>query len=710
MIKGMKEKFKKSRTGTPAWIKNFSALLLVLMVAELAAFMLSYKNLNQSIQNERISAVRQISVLVSEKLILLREHYEHELKQSKEFLVNADISTLEEAEDVLMGAEDLYLLAEDGTCVSLKGEPIVFSSTDILQELRHSAEISSDICTVQTKGDFWIFSVPLPHVMIEGNAIAGLLKLVDLENYADITATAIFDGQGASYVVDENGVVLLRPSSSKANDYFNGYNLIQLLHRESVSDQLVRSLEQALENHTETEIIVPIQEHIWMIQSFPDDDRNIVMTIPISITAESTFAGMKHVIIMIATLILTLSVLFLIWVYYYVSREQKMKLENEKSAMKSDFMNKMSHDIRTPLNAIVGMHELALRSINNPSTVTDCLNKAKKSSEYLISIINDVLDMSRIESGKMQVSNTAFNMRELLDTVIQLETNPAKEKKLDLQLDCPSSIHADFLGDSIRIKQCLINLISNSIKFTPEHGTVSLTYEERGVDDSCSVVRFTVQDTGIGMSEAYMQRIFIPFEQEQSSFTSVYTGSGLGLSIVHNLVKLMKGTISVESKLNQGTKFVIELPLEKSDTPTENDSAEISELELSEILRGKRILLAEDNEINREIIIALLEEVGAVVDAAENGAIAAELFSGSSKGYYSIILMDIQMPVMNGLEAAKAIRNASHPDSKRIPIIALSANAFEEDIERSIQYGMQAHLTKPIDMDAINKVLIQYIR
>ena len=387
-----------------------------------------------------------------------------------------------------------------------------------------------------------------------------------------------------------------------------------------------------------------------------------------------------------------------------------MKLENEKSAMKSDFMNKMSHDIRTPLNAIVGMHELALRSINNPSTVTDCLNKAKKSSEYLISIINDVLDMSRIESGKMQVSNTAFNMRELLDTVIQLETNPAKEKKLDLQLDCPSSIHADFLGDSIRIKQCLINLISNSIKFTPEHGTVSLTYEERGVDDSCSVVRFTVQDTGIGMSEAYMQRIFIPFEQEQSSFTSVYTGSGLGLSIVHNLVKLMKGTISVESKLNQGTKFVIELPLEKSDTPTENDSAEISELELSEILRGKRILLAEDNEINREIIIALLEEVGAVVDAAENGAIAAELFSGSSKGYYSIILMDIQMPVMNGLEAAKAIRNASHPDSKRIPIIALSANAFEEDIERSIQYGMQAHLTKPIDMDAINKVLIQYIR
>lgn len=175
--------------------------------------------------------------------------------------------------------------------------------------------------------------------------------------------------------------------------------------------------------------------------------------------------------------------------------------------------------------------------------------------------------MSRIESGKMQVSNTAFNMRELLDTVIQLETNPAKEKKLDLLLDCPSSIHADFLGDSIRIKQCLINLISNSIKFTPEHGTVSLAYEERDIDDSSSVVRFTVQDTGIGKSEACMQRIFIPFEQERFSFTSVYTGSGLGLSIVHNLVKLMKGTISVESKLNQGTKFVIELPLEMSEPP-----------------------------------------------------------------------------------------------------------------------------------------------
>ena len=300
-------------------------------------------------------------------------------------------------------------------------------------------------------------------------------------------------------------------------------------------------------------------------------------------------------------------------------------------------------------------------------------------------------------------------MKELLDTVVQLEVYPASEKALTFRLDCPENIHPGFFGDAVRIKQCLINLTSNAIKFTPEQGTVTLTYREQMEDDRYTRVYFVVEDTGIGMSEGFMKQMFHPFEQEQSSLTSAHVGSGLGLAIVHSLVTLMNGTIHAESKINQGSRFVIELPLERtelSEAEPENERTD----ELPAYLLGKRILLAEDNEINREIVAELLTGLGFVVDGAANGAEALERFKQSSMGYYSIILMDIQMPVMNGLEAVAAIRKSAHMDAQRIPIIALSANAFEEDVEKSLANGMQAHISKPVDINTIKKLFVKYIR
>ncbi|WP_333685358.1 hybrid sensor histidine kinase/response regulator [Enterocloster lavalensis] len=684
--------------------------MTVLLTFEVLWFTSAYRHLSQSIQKERIDSIEQMSTLISEKLLLLRQNYEDKVRQAGHIIMDSHIRSFEQGRALLLAYDQLYLLAEDGTCISLTGEKIVMAESEEIRNLKTSDSVRTDFCTVHTKGDFWVFMSPLTDVTIEGKAYFGVIMLVDSNTYAEVAATALYENQGASYVVNQQGVIELRPTKSTANNYFGGYNLLNILRERKVDDKLVLALQRGIEERQEVNFSAKIGGETWRIQSFPDSWGNsIVITVPISITARTTFDGMRNVIIIIGLTLVSMVALALIWISYYVRKGQQIKLEQAKANLKSDFMNKVSHDIRTPLTAVIGLNDLLLHNADKPDIVADCARKAKKSGEYLVSIINDVLDLSRIESGKLRLSHTAFDMKELLDTVVQLEVYPASEKALTFRLDCPENIHPGFFGDAVRIKQCLINLTSNAIKFTPEQGTVTLTYREQMEDDRYTRVYFVVEDTGIGMSEGFMKQMFHPFEQEQSSLTSAHVGSGLGLAIVHSLVTLMNGTIHAESKINQGSRFVIELPLERtelSEAEPENERTD----ELPVYLLGKRILLAEDNEINREIVAELLTGLGFVVDGAANGAEALERFKQSSMGYYSIILMDIQMPVMNGLEAVAAIRKSAHMDAQRIPIIALSANAFEEDVEKSLANGMQAHISKPVDINTIKKLFVKYIR
>ncbi|WP_066452884.1 ATP-binding response regulator [Anaerotruncus rubiinfantis] len=709
MKRGMNSKIKNAGAEVLLRLRWVTILLAVLFIFETLLFTATYRHLNQSIQNERVESISQMSTLISEKLLLLRQNYEDKVRQAALVIANNHVQSLEQGRELLLGFENLYLLAEDGTCTSLSGERIVPPESEEIKKLRTSDEIRTDYCTVQTKGDFWVFMAPLRNAAIDNKKLIGVLMLVDSNTYAEIAATALYENLGASYVVNQQGVIELRPTKATANDYFGGYNLLHTLREKKVDEQQILALQWGLEERQEVEIIANIDEETWRIQSFPESGGNsIVIVVPISITARTTFDAMRSVIIMIGLTLSTVVALALVWIFYYVKKGQQSELEQEKTRLKSDFMNKVSHDIRTPLTAVIGLNDLLLHNADKPDIVVDCAQKAKQSGEYLVSIINDVLDLSRIESGKLRVSHTAFDMKELLDTVVQLETYPAGEKALNFRLVCPGTFHRGFLGDAVRIKQCLINLISNAIKFTPEQGTVTLTYREVQENGNYTRARFIVEDTGIGMSEAFMRQMFHPFEQEESSLISANVGSGLGLAIVHSLVTLMNGTIQAESKLNQGSRFIIELPLEKT-VLSETGPEDGRNGELPAYLHGKRILLAEDNEINREIVTALLTELGFVIDGVENGAEAVERFKNSTMGYYSIILMDIQMPVMNGLEAAAAIRGSAHMDGQSIPIIALSANAFEEDVEKSLACGMQAHISKPIEIEVIKKLFIRYI-
>lgn len=709
MKKDMNGKTEKAGADILPRLRRITILLAVLLIADIFLFTAAYRHLNHSIQNERIDSIEQMSTLISEKLLLLRQNYEDKVRQAALIISDNHVQSINQGQTMLLTYDKLYLLAEDGSCISLTGEKIVLSETEEIKKLRTSDEVRTDFCTVHTKGDFWVFMSPLSNVTIDNKDFFGVIMLVDSNTYAEIAATALYENQGASYVVNQLGVIELRPTESTANDYFGGYNLLHTLREKKVDEQQVLALQRGLKEQQEVNFIAKIGGETWRIQSFPDSWGNsIVITVPISITARSTFVGMRNVILMLGLTLSTVVAMALVWISYYVKKGQQIKLEQAKATLKSNFMNKVSHDIRTPLTAVIGLNDLLLHNTDKPDIVEDCAQKAKKSGEYLLSIINDVLDLSRIECGKLRLSQNAFDMKELLETVIQLETFPASEKALNFRLDCPESIHRGFSGDSVRIKQCLVNLISNSIKFTPEQGSVTLTYREQMEDGGYIRAYFVVEDTGIGMSESFMQQMFHPFEQEQSSLTSTQVGSGLGLAIVYSLVTLMNGTIHAESRLNQGSRFVIELPLEQAELSEPSLEKEHTH-ELPAYLLGKRILLAEDNDINREIVAELLAGLGFVVDGAVNGAEAVERFQNSSMGYYSIILMDIQMPVMNGLEAVAAIRSSTHIDAQSIPVIALSANAFEEDVEKSLAHGMQAHISKPVDINMLRKLFVKFI-
>ena len=700
---------KGSEQNVSTWQKCFTAVLMVTAICSACLFAKSYNELNASIQNERMASITQLGTLISDKVLLLRKGYMDATRQLASTLMYSGAETLEDMERLFEHDQDFMLITDGGSYMMLDGRRMILNNARLDGNLSDGKEVQSSFDTIYGLGDYWLFSIPVEGITIEGEEIIGLVNMVAARQYAEVAAVVLFDELGASYVVNQNGAILMRPAETEMNGIFSGYNLLNILVKEQVSAESCSALENALLEGRENHFTAAIRNEIWLIQSVPmEDGLSVVITVPISMTAHATFEGMKDTIFSIAIVIVSLSVLLLSWTLYFYRKNQKNELSQAKIRAKNDFLDKMSHDIRTPLNAIIGMHELALRSMDNREMVLDSLLKAKRSSQYLVSIINDVLDMSRIESGKMSVSHSRFSMSELLDHVEQMETVPARDKNLLFSILRKSVIDVDFIGDSVRIRQCLVNLISNSIKFTPEGGQVSLVYESRPLENSRCLVRFTVSDTGIGMSREFLKRIFNPFEQEESSLTSVNIGSGLGLSIVNHLVSLMDGEITVDSEQGKGSVFTIAIPFDTV-PQAEAEEERYPDEELLKEIKDKRILLVEDNMINREIMCELLSMLGLIVLEAEDGQKALEAFAESESGYYAMILMDIKMPVMDGLEAARRIRALNRPDSRTIPIIALSANAYKEDMVKSIEAGMQAHLAKPIEIEEIKRVLNEYI-
>lgn len=415
-------------------------------------------------------------------------------------------------------------------------------------------------------------------------------------------------------------------------------------------------------------------------------------------------------LIIIGFILLVVTIVFMY--FWFKMKNQviyfKMKKVENISKVRSEFLSRMSHEIRTPLNAIIGLANLMRLSGEGDPVTQKNISKIDSSAKFLLSIVNDILDMSKIESGKIQIESRPFSMDNLLRQLSNIFLVMAEERKIKLQFKCCFT-HKNFVGDELRLKQVLINLLSNAHKFTENNGEITVTVLESADEEGVSELRFSVCDTGIGIPETDLERIFGSFEQVFRKSRSNQQGTGLGLAISRNLVELMGGILSVRSEVEKGSEFffTIKLPVyeKQFDEILENNN----EVRIHSYLAGKNILLAEDNDLNAEIAVTMLEMQGVHVERVVNGQQAVDRFQETLPGTYDLILMDLQMPVKGGLEAAAEIRSLSRDDAQEIPVIAMTANTLQEDREKALAAGMNAFIPKPFDVEQLYKSIEKFL-
>jgi PAS domain S-box-containing protein len=429
----------------------------------------------------------------------------------------------------------------------------------------------------------------------------------------------------------------------------------------------------------------PITAEEWVI--YPDGERRLLETVVTPLRQDDVITGVLG-----------------------ISRDITARKAAEDAALvasqaKSTFLAHMSHEIRTPLNAIIGMAGIAKKAVLDWEKTSYSIDQIITASHYLLGILNNVLDISKIESGKMKLTHEPFNIMDAYSEVVGIISQRSAEKNINFHTKRQEIQNRVLIGDKLRVNQVIINLLGNAVKFTDSGGNVSFLLHSLSETAESVTFRFTITDNGIGLTQEQISKLFIPFEQADATVTTRFGGTGLGLAISQNLIRMMGGEITVESIPGEGSTFVFEVAFDKGGELSENESGLYSAPDL----KGKRILLTEDIEINRIIVTENLSETGVAIEEAENGLQAVEKFSASEEGYYDLVFMDIQMPVMDGYASARQIRALPRDDARWVPIIAMTANAYREDVEAALAAGMNGHIPKPVDMQNLFKVLVQHL-
>ena len=386
--------------------------------------------------------------------------------------------------------------------------------------------------------------------------------------------------------------------------------------------------------------------------------------------------------------------------------EAELTSAKESSEAKTFFLSNMSHDIRTPLNAVLGYTALARAEGTDPAKKDEYLDKIENAGKQLLEIVDDVLEMSRIESGRFELEPAVTDLQQVVQEAADVLSEKKKKKKIGFRSRCCVTDRY-VLCDRKRLNRAVMNMLSNAYKFTPEGGAILFGIRETADEGEIAFYELHVRDTGIGMSPEFAQKLFDPFEREKTSTVSRTQGTGLGMAITKSIIDMMNGTIEVKTKQGEGTEFIVSFAFPKAEPPEEKEKE--SDTGCREF-GGSRILLVEDNQVNQEIACMLLEQAGYTVDTAGNGQIAVDRIRNADPGYYRLVLMDIQMPVLDGYEAAKAIRSLDDELRSRIPIIAMTANAFKEDEERAKEAGMQAHITKPLNTEKMFETIQEVLK
>ncbi len=523
---------------------------------------------------------------------------------------------------------------------------------------------------------------------------------VTLARIQEITEELAEHSQGSiGIVLDKTGQVIAHSDASEL-----GKNYLE--ETDTLGAALVDRLYHG--DSSQFELRFGDQDYVVFAERIEGDWQAVSLT-----ETDVFYRPLKILLTVLAALTLLEAVVFLTVLYNQSERNLAVasaEAANSANRAKSRFLSRMSHEIRTPINAIIGLDSIALRDESISPRTRDELTKIGASARHLLSIVNDILDMSRIESGRLELREEAFSFPEFLDQICIIVGGQCDDKGLRFACERGAGLEQRYIGDHLKLKQVLINILGNSVKFTDPPGEIRFTVDQTSCTEDRAALRFTMTDTGIGMDPEYLPRLFEAFSQEDNDNTSRYGGSGLGMAITKSFVEMMGGEIAVESQKGVGTTFTVTVSLGrvKADSVSEVDTAgEAPSGERS--LQGCHVLIAEDQEMNAEVLTDLLELEGISSEWAENGRLAVEMFSRSEKGHFDAILMDMRMPVMDGLAATREIRALSRPDAAAIPIIALSANAFEDDVKQCLEAGMNAHLSKPVDMEKLKAVLAERI-
>ena len=642
----------------------------------------------------------------------------------------------------------LIFLQENGKAITTDGTKLrVDMPSKLLLDLRNGYNIGKLVSLDynQKKKDGYLVAIPCQEYTINGETYTAIGTLYDHSKLDSMLSVKSYNGNAYLFMLDNDGNITY--TNQKEDKFFRNYFLLKHLKGDqAITEEEADSLQKKLDGREQGVELVESDKPYYLGYCPIENNNTMLICIVEKSVVDNVLRDYQKTIVFETILMAGFILLLLAGLFYSISRrslaEQKAEYEKRNNEIqtqamkemeesnkklkkakdittealqtaenankaKTDFLSNMSHDIRTPMNAIIGMTSLIRHDAGNKAKVIEYADKIDISSQHLLGIINDVLDMSKIEAGKTVFKYTDFS---ILDFITELNTifhSQIDEKNQTLTIIKENIRHEWVNGDQVHLMQIFSNLVSNAVKYTQEGGKIQFLVEECETKSSVyAKYRFLVSDNGMGMSADFKDTIFDAFTRAESSMTNKIQGTGLGMAITKNLVEAMGGTIDVESELSQGSCFEVLIDLRIAEDRFVSSAERVEKDEpAGNVLKGMRFLCAEDNELNAEILMELLKIEGAECTICENGKRVLEAFEQSAPGDYDMILMDVQMPVMNGYEATKAIRRSSHELAKTIPIIAMTANAFSEDIQHSLAAGMNAHVSKPVEMKVLEKTI-----
>ena len=740
----MKKYFLKAKEYRQYLVHGIFILSLITLLV-LGGFYLRSFFMKQA-EQERSSQLEEMSSQLRVNLHYNLETHWNLVASIKDYVNVQSFSSKEQAQQGIKEAEGIFhtelygcrimLLDAMGRGYTTDGEVGIWDDLKYLADGAVKHTFVTD--TSNVKGTYLAFSHKLQSRSDSkrGLRFTHMVLLKEISTIRKYYTTESYGGHAATYIINRNGTLAYYDAHNE--DILGVRNVFKALREGTYTGSKdFATMRQQLNNYgiATASVLLKDNEYYYCLAKMAEYDMTIMLLVPAEYVAVSTMTMLQSALriqVVFTVLLLGLVLLALISIVraersskmikieketnqklnkLRVAAEDALKVAESASKAKSTFLSNMSHDIRTPMNAIIGFATLALDDIRDGKKVEDYLSKILSSSKHLLGLINDILDMSRIESGKVVLEEQETDLVTTLQELQSIMEGQAKERKLKLHVDYSNLRDRHVFCDKTRLNQVMFNLLANAVKFTSEGGSIWLTMSQLEptyeVEDR-AIYEIRVKDTGIGMGKEFIKHIFEPFERERTSTVSKIQGTGLGMAITKNIVDMMGGTIEVESQKGVGTEFIIRLELRlqaEARVANEDGTKQHGHAEGVAEFAGKRLLLAEDNELNREIACMLLSKYGFVIDTAENGQEAVDLVAASAPDYYDLVLMDIQMPVMDGHEATRRIRNLEDKELAKVPVVAMTANAFDEDRKAAKECGMNGFISKPINMQEVVQAL-----